>query len=335
MLIPNEERLQNRAMTGTAAPPPAYSPGSAASTAYKPMPTGRPPAAFSPGSASRPTAAPRTPGTGGVARQPLITPPRPTPGPTPGQSGFVPQWFQRAHPGAQQMDLATLWAQRNARLAGQSPAPGGNIMTDGEPTVSTGPLPNPNPTAPPVPPAFGGQAPGAAAGAPGPAFQGFGWGSLNGNQAGGPQGLPALDANGLPQYATQAQGVQTAWDMGAGANRGQLRRNPQTGAMEILMGSGMGGESYAWQPYDQGNLGQRQNAELFQRYGPSWSSGSGATSMHSADIAQVLTEQLGRQPTQQEVYDQYYGVAPRVQGIAYNNSGGYAPSGSPLPFGGG
>lgn len=206
-----------------------------------------------------------------------------------------------------------------------TPQPGNGM------TVSTLPMPMPGPsqrspttggiaqmpTLPPVLP----QVP--------PAFKGFGFENLN-----APSGV---DAQGLPIYAQRAPGVQTAWDMAGGANRGQLRIDPITGQQQIFMGSGQGGDTYSWQGYDPNNLGQRQNAELFQRYGPNWTSGSGATSMHGSDIAGILTEHLGRQPTQQEVYDQYYGVAPPIAGIPRNsrNLGGSA-SGVPMPgaFGG-
>jgi hypothetical protein len=120
-------------------------------------------------------------------------------------------------------------------------------------------------------------------------------------------------------FAGSVPGAQTHHEMYGGANRGQTRINPQTGKQEIYMGTGQGGESYSWQNYDPNNWGQKQNADMFGRYGTNWTSGSGATSMHSGDISQVLREQLGREPTWQETNDVYYGVNRNVPGIAYNN----------------
>jgi hypothetical protein len=129
-------------------------------------------------------------------------------------------------------------------------------------------------------------------------------------QLGGmPQVSDQLPNGQAPFYSAPAQGVKTAWDMGQGANRGQVRQNPQTGQQEILMGAG-GGEQYQWMPFNPNDYGHQQNAQMFQRYGQNWTSGSGATSFHSPDIAQILREKTGREPTWQETNDYYYGVRP-------------------------
>jgi hypothetical protein len=155
------------------------------------------------------------------------------------------------------------------------------------------------------------------------------------------QAAPDVPVAGTPVYsmpytapspATPASvpgsvsGAQTHHNMYAGANRGQVRTNPETGQQEILMGAG-GGDQYSWQAYDPNNWGQRQNADMFGRYGSNWTSGSGATSMHGSDIAQVLRDRLGREPAWQETYDIYYGVNQGQQGIAYNGGSNFVPSG--------
>lgn len=141
---------------------------------------------------------------------------------------------------------------------------------------------------------------------------------------------PATTAYSGPMGQTPVPGatpgVNVHHNMYEGNNRGQVRTNPTTGQQEILMGAG-GGEQYAWQPYDANNYGHQQNSQMFNRYGAGWTSGSGATSMHGTDIAQVLRGQLGREPTMYEIYDIYYGKNRGQAGIAYNGASNYAPSG--------
>jgi len=111
-------------------------------------------------------------------------------------------------------------------------------------------------------------------------------------------GNAVLDKYGLAD-PTQASGVQTAWNMGAGANRGQTRIDPATGQAQIMMGTGGGGESYSWQPFDPSNYGMVQNAEMYQRYGNNWTSG-GAAGQYAGHTA------LQPGQNQQQTYDAYY-----------------------------
>jgi hypothetical protein len=125
-------------------------------------------------------------------------------------------------------------------------------------------------------------------------------------EAGG--GPVTYDANGMPVYSQRMAGAKTAWNMGGGANRGELRKNPATGQLEILMGTGAGGESYGWQPFDPNNFGHVQNAAMFQRYGANWTAGGRGAGGHSTDVAAELEAQLGRKPTVFEIQDAMYGV---------------------------
>ena len=118
----------------------------------------------------------------------------------------------------------------------------------------------------------------------------------------GPQG---------PQGQFQGQvGAQAskAWDMGNQANRGQVVDG------KIWMGGGQGGDSGQWQTYDPNNWGQKQTADLFNRYGSNWAAGagSGGTGAHSSEMKPWLQNWLGRDPTQQEEMDLYYGVNPEM-----------------------
>jgi hypothetical protein len=119
----------------------------------------------------------------------------------------------------------------------------------------------------------------------------------------------ALGALQGPQGQFQGQvGGQAskAWDMGNQANRGQVVDG------KIWMGGGQGGDSGQWQNYDPNNWGQKQTADLFSRYGSNWAAGagSGGTGAHSSEMKPWLQNWLGRDPTQQEEQDLYYGVNP-------------------------
>lgn len=126
---------------------------------------------------------------------------------------------------------------------------------------------------------------------------------------------------------TRQTGAKPMWDMGAGANRGQVRVNPTTGQQEILLGAG-GGEQYAWKPYNPNDYGQRQNADMFSRYGQNWTAGSGSSGGHSSDVGYWFEQAHGRAPSQTELYDAYYGVtdAAPLRQAAKNANAQYDPS---------
>jgi hypothetical protein len=124
------------------------------------------------------------------------------------------------------------------------------------------------------------------------------------------------------QYGGQVGG-QKAWDMGNQANRGQVVDG------KIWMGGGQGGDSGQWQNYDPNNWGQRQTADMFNRYGSNWASGSGATGAHGSEMQGYLQNWLGRDPTEQEKYDLYYGVNPdaaKIKASFAAQSSAYDPS---------
>lgn len=132
-----------------------------------------------------------------------------------------------------------------------------------------------------------------------------------------PPGMPQPSMPYIPPPGATpgtAVGARIHHDMGAGANYGETRMNP-AGQKEMWANLGGGGQ-YGWVPWDQRMQG---TADMFNRYGSNWYSGSGATSMHTADIAQILREQLGREPTPIEVNDVYYGVNRGVPGVSYNS----------------
>lgn len=138
------------------------------------------------------------------------------------------------------------------------------------------------------------------------------------------QGIaPTYDAGGMPVFSQRVPGAHTAWSAGAGANKGETRRNPQTGQIEIYRATGQGGESFGWTPYDPNNSGHVLDATMFQRYGNNWTSGAGAGGAggHSTDVTAELRAQLGREPTMFEVQDAMYGVKP----------GGFQYSSQPPP----
>jgi hypothetical protein len=209
------------------------------------------------------------------------------------------------------MPLATPGQQAAAGSAGPTPAPsppvGGSQPSappQGQGGYTTGtPTPYSSPFANTAPGQGWSQAQGDAYlkdlmqhqyGAGGSA--GFGGGSTAPGTQGG-----ILSSFGFaaPQ---QASGVQTAWNMGEGTNRGQMRIDPATGEAQILMGAGQGGPSpYSWQKFDPMNYGQVQNAEMFGRYGNNWTSG-GAAGQYAGHTA------FGAGDNQQNVYDSYYGV---------------------------
>jgi hypothetical protein len=138
----------------------------------------------------------------------------------------------------------------------------------------------------------------------GPEMQSMTGGGLQGGFTGpqGPQG----------QFQGQVGGqASKAWDMGNQANRGQVQDG------KIWMGGGQGGDSGQWQNYDPNNWGQKQTADMFSRYGSNWAAGagSGGTGAHSSEMKPWLQNWLGRDPTQQEEQDLYYGVNPEMQKI--------------------
>lgn len=100
--------------------------------------------------------------------------------------------------------------------------------------------------------------------------------------------------------------------MGEGANYGQTRMN---NGQKEMWGNLTGGR-YGWVPWDPR---MQDTADMFSRYGNNWYSGSGATSMHTSDIREILRENLGREPTKFEIEDVYYGINRGVPGVAYNS----------------
>jgi hypothetical protein len=143
--------------------------------------------------------------------------------------------------------------------------------------------------------------------------------------SGGQPDFAALPGPPTGTFGGQVPGAQTAWDMGALKNRGMVHGG------QIWVGGG-GGETGQWQPYDPNNLGMRQSAEMFNRYGSNWSSGSGATGAHFSEMAPWLKAALGRDPTQQEQTDLYYGVgatSPQAAKAAFAaQSAAFDPSSS-------
>ena len=136
---------------------------------------------------------------------------------------------------------------------------------------------------------------------------------------------PAQQKGAIPFFSDRQAGAKPMWDMGRGANRGEIRQGAN--GLEMLMGSGRGGESYEWKPYT-GEYGQQQNAAMFQRYGPNWTAGSGASGGHSSDVNYWFEMANGRPPTESETYDYYYGVkdaAPLRQAAKQANAR-YDPS---------
>jgi hypothetical protein len=116
-----------------------------------------------------------------------------------------------------------------------------------------------------------------------------------------------------------------AWDMGNQANRGQVQNG------QIFLGGGQGGDSGQWQTYDPNNWGHQQSANMFNRYGSNWAAGagSGGTGAHSSEMKGWLQSWLGRDPTQQEEMDLYYGVNPdkdRIRANAIAQNAAYDPS---------
>lgn len=143
----------------------------------------------------------------------------------------------------------------------------------------------------------------------------------------GGQGItPTYDASGMPIFSQRMTGASTAWNAGAGSNKGEMRRNPQTGQMEIYRATGQGGESFGWTPYDPNNSGHVMDAAMFQRYGNNWTSGGGAGGAggHSTDVTAELRAQLGREPTMFEVQDAMYGVKPG--GFSYSTEKPVTPT---------
>lgn len=140
----------------------------------------------------------------------------------------------------------------------------------------------------------------------------------------GPQ-TPSQVQGQAPFFSDRQAGAKPMWDMGAGANRGQMRQGAN--GLEILLGTGQGGESYAWQPYT-GDWGQQQNAAMFQRYGPNWTAGSGSSGGHSSDVKYWFEAANGRPPTTSELYDYYYGVkdAAPLRQVAKQQNARYDPS---------
>lgn len=132
---------------------------------------------------------------------------------------------------------------------------------------------------------------------------------------------PQIDAQS-PQgsFAGAAPGGSMAWDMGNLKNRGMVQDG------KIWMGGGQGGDSGSWQTYDPNNWGMKQTADMFSRYGSNWAAGagSGGTGAHSSEMKPWLQAWLGRDPTQQEEYDLYYGVNPDAQKIKANFAAGSA-----------
>jgi hypothetical protein len=167
--------------------------------------------------------------------------------------------------------------------------------------------------------------------------QDFQWGgggggmqSVNGGglQSGGPSMSYATGGGlqGGPSAPGQYQGqvgAQTAWDMGNQANRGQVQNG------QIFLGGGQGGESGQWQTYDPNNWGHKQTADLFNRYGSNWASGSGATGAHGSEMQGYLQNWLGRDPTEQEKSDLYFGANPdaaKIKAAFAAQSAAYDPS---------
>jgi hypothetical protein len=155
--------------------------------------------------------------------------------------------------------------------------------------------------------------------APGPGLQSGGPSAMSYATGGGLQAGPSAQG----QFQGQQPGAQTAWDMGNQANRGQVQNG------QIYLGGGQGGESGQWQNYDPNNYGQRQTADMFNRYGSNWASGSGATGAHGSEMQGYLQNWLGRDPTEQEKYDLYYGVNPdaaKIKASFAAQSAAYDPS---------
>lgn len=111
-------------------------------------------------------------------------------------------------------------------------------------------------------------------------------------------------------HAGQMPGASTAWDMGNMRNFGQVQNG------KIWVGGG-GGESGQWVDFDPNNWGHQQIAQKYNRFGSNWSSGagSGGTGAHSSEMKPWLQNWLGRDPSQQEQDDLYYGLNPDMQKI--------------------
>lgn len=188
---------------------------------------------------------------------------------------------------------------------------------------------------------FAGQQPG---GAPSP-FGGSGSGSGpgmgtgtaspygSGTFGGGAGGNAGPTQPGAPSNFVQGIGNK-AWSAGNMMNRGQL---DPTGT-KMWAGAG-GGEQGQWQNYNPADENQKAIADMFQRYGSNWASGSGSAYGHSSEMGPQFQALMGREGTPQELNDLYYGANPGQQKAAYdafsNQSAAYNPaSGSYNPAAG-